>query len=229
MKFRLILIFTLMLSGLYIWLLEPNRIYAVSIEQNKETTALLVAQTQKKQPVIAYNEKEKCWILDFSNSMLAEAMDRKTWVGKFIKMAYMSTLSYKPSTTRLRLFLEPHSSFKVAIEQDKVEIIIASKKLASKKYFSQKLHLQNPSDTHLSPVLIDLKNQPLAPLINKLAENIGVKLLLKNNLPEMVSLKLEASSSSEALIGISELLGIEITKHGQIWALKKISDDNNEK
>lgn len=228
MKYRFILIVTFVLAGLYIFTLEPNKISDINVVQNKQSTELIVVQTKNEEPIIAYNDKENCWILDFSRSILSESIYKKTIAAKFLKMAYVSKLNYRHNTARLRLFLEPNSFFKITRDNHKVKIKIARKKLNYKKYISQKIHLQNPSDRHLSPVFIDLKDQPLAPIINKLAENIGVKLLIRNKLPQKVSLKLEASNSSEALAGISELLGIEISKTGQIWALRKASENNYE-
>ena len=208
----------------YLVLLKPNQINSILLFNEGELTKIVIGQTKVIVPKTIFKKSENCWIFDFNKTSINNSLLKKTYAKNLVKMCFVSCPDKKSNHARLRIYVCENSTLKVSKSDNSLTVSIGKRgKDAEPQQEGNNFGLVNHSDRQLAPVLIDVKGKSLYPILDKLAENIGVKLKFKNEMPENVSIKLEASDSTEALYGIASLLGISIEKNGKTWALMRHS------
>lgn len=225
MKHRAVFItFFVILSIVYLDLLRPNQINSITLVDAGDHAKVLIEQTKNIVPITIFKKSENCWVFDFRKTLINNKLLKKSFANSLIKMCFVSRSKEDSNIARLRIYVCDNSKLKVSELDDKLVITIAKKEnFTGQESDNTSIGLLNPSDKKSAPVLIDIKGKSLYPILHRLAENIGVKLKFKNDMPNNVSIKLEASDSAEAIYGIASLLGISIEKKGNTWALMRLS------
>jgi len=225
MKHReIFMAFFVVLSIVYLVLLRPNHINSITLVDDGDYAKVIIEQTKKIIPKTIFKKFENCWILDFQKTLIKNALLKKSFANSLIKMCFVSCPKEESNIVRLRIYACDNSKLKISELDGKLIITISkTEKFSEQKSDDTSLVLLNPSDRKSAPVVIDIKGKSLYPILHRLAENIGVTLKFKNDMPNNVSIKLEASDSAEAIYGIASLLGISIEKNGNTWALMRLS------
>lgn len=199
--------------------LETDKQTVVSINLSKPTKAV---------PFLKSNEN--CIILDFDKTILAESISSRAFASRDIKLAYLSVLdnnskvlnSPKPQNNkrvRAKFFLKPDCMTSVKYNDNKVLLKVVKKEKQEKNCLPQN-SLLHPKEKKYTPVVLSLENAPFKSVVSEIANQAGMEINFKGEIPQKLSIELQSEDSFEALCAIAEKSNMNFYRDGKNWFLE---------
>ncbi len=168
-----------------------------------------------RKPVINYCSVENSVSLQFGNARLADSLVDSPFASKEIKLAYF-TQNKEKKTVKARIFFNSQAPPKIRVNDG--EVVIRLTNLKTRKNFKiSKKELMNPNSAKNAPVVLNLVDAPLRPVLHELARNAGLNLRLSGKLPARLSLALDASDPMTAIRKLADVSKSRLINHGDHW------------
>ncbi|MFZ5950433.1 MAG: hypothetical protein ACOYXC_06990 [Candidatus Rifleibacteriota bacterium] len=204
------------LNGFVILSPEPA-LTDIDVVSDHGQTEIIVKTNCKVEPVIEIEKEHSAIRIDFIGLKVGSELVKKALSGEFVSLGYLINYSGRSPVTGLRVF--PRKGGLKSVRQDKegYRIIFSEvKEIASFRRRSSET-LFSPKEERFSPVSLSLHEAPSLPLMLELAGKAGIDIRFSQDIPETISINLEAASPIDALKAIAAEIGGRIEQNGKFW------------
>ncbi|MEW6708980.1 MAG: hypothetical protein AB1403_04090 [Candidatus Riflebacteria bacterium] len=180
-------------------------------------TEILVKTSCKVEPVIEIEKENSSVRIDFIGLKVSSELLKEALSGEFVSLGYLFSYSGKAPVTGLRVFPRNGGLKSVRPDKDGYRIIFSEvKEIAGFRRRSSET-LFSPKEERFSPVSLSLHEAPTLPLMLELAGKAEIDLRFSPDIPETISINLEAASPIDALKAIAAEIGGRIEQKEKFW------------
>jgi len=209
--------FMLFVLNGFITLSPEPALTGIEMVSNNGQTEILVKTNCKVEPVIEIEKENSAVRIDFIGLKASSELLKEALSGKFVSLGYLFSYSGKAPVTGLRVFPRNGGLKSVRPGKEGYRIIFSEvKEIAGIRHRSSET-LFSPKEERFSPVSLSLQEVPSLPLMLELAAKAGIDLRFSQDIPETISINLEAASPIDALKAIAAEIGGRIEQNGKFW------------
>lgn len=173
-----------------------------AFEYSKANKCIVIDLTDGKEPVVSYEKNDSSLIIEFPDYSISKKINKKAIAAEGIKLAYLADYSVPYRYSRLKIYTENDKFLSIKTEKNKISLFIRAN-----EDFEDGISTNNllaPKSKQYSPVILQLQEAPLIPVLQKLSDSAGLQLKLSGVLPQNINLEIEAPSPEEAIKHISD-------------------------
>lgn len=207
------------LSG-FVWWPDSKTITRLELASGDGLTEIFLEMTTTVDPIIEVEGENSAVRLDFPGIEVEESLIRKAFANKHLDLAYLFNHQGTMRVAGLRLFLNGSVIKGVKRWQRGIKIDLVENFAKQAKLVHASETLLGPDEEKFAPVSICLDNVPTLPLVQELARRADVDIRFSGNIPETVSVNLDAVNPLEALKAIAAEAEVKIEQRQKTWWLR---------
>ncbi len=212
----LMILFIAILNG---FISRQPKITGVKNLPGHSQTEIFIEMDKIIDPIIEIEGQNSALRFDFPGLTIAKGLESRVLAGGQLRLGYIFAHNGEMKVTGLRLF--PDNAKLKSVRQWGQGIVISLSELsnAEKKLKHCSESLLNPDEDRFAPVSISLKDSPALPIIQELAERADIDIRFSGQIPEHLTIDLDAANALEALKMIAKEIGGSMEQREKTWWL----------
>lgn len=204
------------LSG-FAWWHQPLCITELKLVQADGQSEIFIGMKQIVDPIVEIEPENSAVRFDFPGVLAGGKILSQVLADKHVALGYVFNHKGNLQVAGLRLFLRNAGLKAVKHSEKGIQIILAQNSANSLKgrYFSETL--LDPEEEKFAPVSLSLQGAPAMPVIQELARKAEIDLKFSGNIPEQITVNVDAASALEALRAIATGIGGKFEQRQKTW------------
>ncbi len=206
-----------------------SEIKEVNITELDHQTMVTINLSKSTKVVPYLKSSENCIVLEFDKATISDNLKKKAFTSRDIKLGYISTANNnketneKPKnkkTVKAKFFFKSDCLPSVKYSSDKVALKLSVKDSLAKNTQQPTNTLLHPGEQKYAPVVISIEDAPFKPVVSEIANQAGMDLQFKGEIPETFSIELQSEDPFEAICSIAVKTKMKFYRDGKIWYLE---------
>lgn len=196
--------------------LQP-KITGIKIQTGLAQTEIFLEMDKIVDPIIEIEAENAALRFDFPGLTIARSIAKTFFAGPQLRLGYIFAHKGEMKVTGIRLFPENAMLKSVRRWRQGVVICLSERSSTKKKPGRNSESLLNPDEDRFAPVSISLKDSPAMPIIQELAQRADIDIRFSGQIPENLSIDLDAANPLEALKAIATEIGGKMEQRQKTW------------
>jgi len=196
--------------------LQP-KITGIKIQTGSAQTEIFLEMDKIVDPIIEMEADNAALRFDFPGLTMSRSITERVFSGPQLRLGYIFAHKGEMKVTGMRLFPEDAMLKSVRRWRQGVVINLSKRSSAEKKTGRNSEGLLDPDEDRFAPVSISLKDSPAMPIIQGLADRGEIDIRFSGQIPENLTIDLDAANPLEALKTIATEIGGKMEQRQKTW------------